>query len=72
MSLTAHQTQEFVKYLRESIEYNKTMMKYYRNAPKQGYTDLLYMETFCENRMVTFQDVLTKVQSLIEVPQEEE
>jgi len=51
---------------------NKEMLKSYRDAPMRGFHGFGHMEKFCEVRMKTFQDVLEKVQSLIEVPQEEE
>jgi hypothetical protein len=72
MSLPPEQTQRFLAYLRSSIELNKEMLKSYRDAPMRGYHGFGHMEKYCEHRMQTFQDVLEKVQSLIEVPQEEE
>jgi len=72
MSLPPQETQRLLTYLRSGVEMNKEMLKSYRDAPMRGFHGFGHMEKFCEVRMKTFQDVLEKVQSLIEVPQEEE
>lgn len=70
LNLSSFETQRLLTYLRSGIEMNKEMLKSYRDAPMRGYHGFHHMEKYCETRMNTFQDVLDKLQSLIEESRE--